>query len=137
MVRVSEPIQQRATNENREDRVDRSLVFNAWIASAAKLTLRILVIAVFLYALGKLIGAFWAGVLPVVLSLIVCTVLGPIAAALRRHKVPDGWAAFITLLLFMQLIYPLLVVLAIVDSLFDFRGRLARKNGPGSANGEG
>ena len=44
---------------------------------------------------------------------------------------------YITLLLFMQLIYPLLVVLAIVDSLFDFRGRLARKNGPGSANGEG
>ncbi|MFI8745583.1 hypothetical protein ACIGKL_10545 [Pseudomonas sp. NPDC077186] len=44
---------------------------------------------------------------------------------------------YITLLLFMQLIYPLLVVLAIVDSLFDFRGRLVRKNGPGSANGEG
>lgn len=44
---------------------------------------------------------------------------------------------YITLLLFMQLTYPLLVVLAIVDSLFDFRGRLARKNGPGSANGEG
>src|SRR5690606_30016325 len=42
---------------------------------------------------------------------------------------------YITLLLFMQLIYPLLVVLAIVDSLFDFRGRLARKSGP--ADGEG
>ncbi|MEX6501511.1 hypothetical protein [Pseudomonas zhanjiangensis] len=44
---------------------------------------------------------------------------------------------YITLLLFMQLTYPLLVVLAIVDSLFDFRGRLVRKNGPGSADGEG
>lgn len=44
---------------------------------------------------------------------------------------------YITLLLFMQLIYPLLVVLAIVDSLFDFRGRLADKSGSGSANGEG
>ena len=31
---------------------------------------------------------------------------------------------YVTLLLFMQLIYPLLVVLAIVDSLIDFRGRL-------------
>lgn len=31
---------------------------------------------------------------------------------------------YITLLLFMQLTFPLLVVLAIVDSLFDFRGRL-------------
>ncbi|WP_137887058.1 hypothetical protein [Pseudomonas sp. 2FE] len=44
---------------------------------------------------------------------------------------------YVTLLLFMQLIYPLLVVLAIVDSLIDFRGRLARKNGAGPANGEG
>jgi hypothetical protein len=44
---------------------------------------------------------------------------------------------YITLLLFMQLTYPLLVVLAIVDSLIDFRGRFERKNGSGSANGEG
>ncbi len=44
---------------------------------------------------------------------------------------------YITLLLFMQLTFPLLVVLAIVDSLFDFRGRLADKPGSGSANGEG
>lgn len=44
---------------------------------------------------------------------------------------------YITLLLFMQLTYPLLVVLAIVDSLFDFRGRLARKHGAGPTDGEG
>ena len=31
----------------------------------------------------------------------------------------------------------LICLLAVVDGLFDFRGRLARKNGPGSANGEG
>lgn len=45
---------------------------------------------------------------------------------------------YVTLLPFMQLIYPLLVVLAIVDSLVDFRGRLASKDADnGSANGEG
>lgn len=44
---------------------------------------------------------------------------------------------YVTLLLFTQLIYPLLVVFAVVDSLIDFRGRLARKNGADSANGEG
>ena len=45
---------------------------------------------------------------------------------------------YVTLLLFMQLIYPLLVVLAIVDSLIDFRGRLAPKDaGKDSADGEG
>lgn len=44
---------------------------------------------------------------------------------------------YVVLLLFMQLVYPLLVALAIVDSLFDFRGRLVRKNGSGPADGEG
>ena len=45
---------------------------------------------------------------------------------------------YVTLVLFMQLIYPLLVVLAIVDSLIDFRGRLAPKDADkDSADGEG
>ncbi|MGY2288938.1 hypothetical protein ACW9H6_03705 [Pseudomonas sp. SDO528_S397] len=43
---------------------------------------------------------------------------------------------YVTLMLFMQLIYPLLVVLAIVDGLIDFRGRAAPK-GTDDANGEG
>ncbi|MDE1165845.1 MAG: hypothetical protein PW845_10740 [Pseudomonas sp.] len=43
---------------------------------------------------------------------------------------------YVTLLLFMQLIYPMLVVIAIVDSLIDFRGRLASKDAD-NANGEG
>ncbi|MDB5979462.1 MAG: rane protein [Pseudomonas sp.] len=43
---------------------------------------------------------------------------------------------YVTLLLFMQLIYPLLVLFAIVDSLIDFRGRLASKDAD-NANGEG
>ncbi|WP_342649834.1 hypothetical protein [Pseudomonas sp. REB1044] len=43
---------------------------------------------------------------------------------------------YVTLVLFMQLTYPLLVVLAIVDSLIDFRGRHSPK-GNDSANGEG
>ncbi|MCO8162727.1 hypothetical protein NJC38_11170 [Pseudomonas sp. 21LCFQ010] len=45
---------------------------------------------------------------------------------------------YVALLLVMQLIYPLLVVLAIVDSLIDFRGRRGSKDaGNGPANGEG
>jgi hypothetical protein len=44
---------------------------------------------------------------------------------------------YVSLLLMMQLVYPLLMVLAVVDSLIDFRGRLARNNGVGPANGEG
>lgn len=43
---------------------------------------------------------------------------------------------YVSLLLFLQLIYPLLMVLAIVDSLFDFRGRQRHKPDD-AANGEG
>lgn len=44
---------------------------------------------------------------------------------------------YVSLLLFLQLVYPLLVALAIVDSLIDFRGRRAPKNDAGPTNGEG
>ncbi|MGE1154631.1 hypothetical protein [Pseudomonas sp. ICMP 460] len=55
-----------------------------------------------------------------------------------RKRLARFWLVglYVTLLLFMQLIYPLLVVLAIVDSLIDFRGRLASKDAD-NANGEG
>jgi hypothetical protein len=43
---------------------------------------------------------------------------------------------YVTLLPFMHLLGPLLVVLAIVDSLIDFRGRMAPKDAD-NANGEG
>lgn len=107
---MSEPIQ--TTGQEHEDRVDRNVVFNNWLASSAKFTLRILVVAVFLYAVGRLIGAFWAGILPVVLALIVCTVLAPIAAALRRLKVPAALAAFLTMLLFFGVLAALAMIIA-------------------------
>ncbi|MCT1368737.1 AI-2E family transporter [Corynebacterium mucifaciens] len=107
---MSEPIQ--TTGQNHEDRVDRNVVFNNWLASSAKFTLRILVIAVFLYAVGQLIGAFWAGILPVVLALIVCTVLAPIAAALRRLRVPAALAALLTMLLFFGVLAALAMIIA-------------------------
>ena len=109
MVRVTAPIQPADT---RDDRVDRNVVFNAWIASGAKFTLRILVIALFLFALGKLIGAFWAGVLPAVLALIVCTVLAPVAAWLRDHRIASGLAALLTMLLFFGVLAVLGMLIA-------------------------
>ena len=108
IVRVNEPTQPRT----REDRVDRNVVFDHWLASAAKFTLRILVVTLFLYAVGQLIGMFWAGVLPVVLALIVCTVLAPVAAALRRHKVPSSLAALLTMLLFFGVLAALGMIIA-------------------------
>ena len=56
----------------------------------------------------------------------------------KAGKLGKFWLVgmYVTLVLFMQLIYPLLVVLAIVDGLIDFRGRLASKDAD-NANGEG
>lgn len=53
-------------------------------------------------------------------------------------RMPRFWLVimYATLVLFMQVIYPLLAVMAIVDSVFDFRGRGSSDNGDtGSANG--
>ena len=98
MVRVSTPEQPR-TPAN-DDQVDRGVVVNAWLKSAAMFALRILIVAVFLFALSRIIGALWAGLLPVVLALIVCTVLAPISTALRRAHIPSGLAALTAILSF-------------------------------------
>nr|WP_221189726.1 hypothetical protein [Azomonas macrocytogenes] len=44
---------------------------------------------------------------------------------------------YVAMLLFLQFIYPLLAVLAVVDSLFDFRGRIPRGKNEGPTDGEG
>lgn len=109
IVRVTAPNQ---TADKRDDRVDRIVVFNAWVSSGAKFTLRLLVIALFFFAIGKLIGAFWVGVLPAVLALIVCTVLAPVASWLRNHKFADGLAAMVTMLLFFGVLAALGMIVA-------------------------
>lgn len=65
--------------------------------------------------------------------------IGLLHGLVAQGRLAKFWLVglYITLLLFMQLTYPLLVVLAIVDSLFDFRGRSARKRGAGPTDGEG
>src|SRR5699024_6421725 len=59
------------------DQVDRTVVAGGMIKSASLWAIRLVVIGFFLYLLGEIIGSFWQGILPVVLSLIVCTVLSP------------------------------------------------------------
>jgi hypothetical protein len=43
---------------------------------------------------------------------------------------------YVSMFLFMQLLYPILVVLALADSVFDFRGLKAKNTAGPTDNGE-
>lgn len=89
--------------------------------------------------LGPNVGAQLAVLTPLCSVPLVFAGLALMHGLVAQGRLPRFWLVglYVTLVLFMQLIYPLLAVLAIVDSLFDFRGRAAGKNGAGPANGEG
>ncbi|MBU6961045.1 hypothetical protein KRR23_25355 [Pseudomonas sp. CVAP len=88
--------------------------------------------------LGPNFGSQLAMLTPLCSVPLVFAGLALIHGLVAEKRLAKFWLVglYVTLLLFMQLIYPLLVVLAIVDSLIDFRGRLTPKD-VDSANGEG
>ena len=88
--------------------------------------------------LGPNLGSQMAMLTPLCSVPLVFAGLALIHGLVAQKRLARFWLVglYVTLLLFMQLIYPLLVVLAIVDSLIDFRGRLAPKDAD-DANGEG
>ena len=88
--------------------------------------------------LGPNIGPQMAMLTPLCSVPLVFAGLALIHGLVAQKRLAKFWLVglYVTLLLFMQLIYPLLVVLAIVDSLIDFRGRSTPKD-VDSANGEG
>jgi hypothetical protein len=91
-----------------------------------------------LMLLGPNLGAQMAMLTPLCSVPLVFAGLALIHGLVAQKRLARFWLVglYVTLLLFMQLIYPLLVVLAIVDSLIDFRGRSTPKD-VDSANGEG
>ncbi|MBI6941680.1 hypothetical protein JET76_10055 [Pseudomonas putida] len=103
-----------------------------------KLPRAVMLVLVAAMVLGPFIGPQF-----IVLASASSLVLVLAGIALMHGLVAQGRLAgfwlvgmYVTLPLIMQLIYPLLVVLAIVDSLIDFRGRKSPE-GNDSANGEG
>lgn len=82
-----------------DNRVDRAVVFNSWMKSTALFSLRMVAIFILIGALAYLVGKFWAGILPIVLALIVCTVLEPVTSFLRKHGLPGALSALISMLL--------------------------------------
>lgn len=86
------------------DQVDRSVVLGHVIKEAATWALRLIILGVFVYFLGRILGRFWAGVLPITFALIICTVLAPISSRLRKAGFPSALAALLTLSGFVGLV---------------------------------
>src|SRR5690349_15007757 len=91
---------------------DRSAVIENGLAGLQRWGLRIILIAGALLVVGWVIGALWVILFPVVIAIIVSTVLQPVAAWLRRHRVPAALAAVIVLLAFIAAVVGLFAVLA-------------------------
>lgn len=86
------------------DQVDRAVVMGQAVKQAAMWALRLLIIGIFLYSVGQLVGKFWQGVLPVLLAILVCTVLAPLTSWMRRHHIPGALAAILSILLFFGVV---------------------------------
>ncbi|MDK8763984.1 AI-2E family transporter [Corynebacterium sp. MSK218] len=94
------------------NQVDRSVVVGEVIKSTSLWALRLFIIGLFLYASFRMLGNFWRGILPVLIALIICTVLAPIASAMRRKGLPSALAAAITILVSFTAVGSLFVFIA-------------------------
>lgn len=105
---------------------------------AIRIPLGLAMLLLALMLLGPNLGAQMAMLTPLCSVPLVFAGLALIHGLVVQRRLAGFWLVglYVTLLLFMQLIYPLLVVLAIVDSLIDFRGRHVSKD-TDNANGEG
>ena len=88
------------------------MVVGEVIKSASLWALRLFIIGLFLYASFRMLGNFWRGILPVLIALIICTVLAPVASALRRKGLPSALAAAITILVSFTAVGSLFVFIA-------------------------
>ena len=80
------------------NQVDRSVVVGEVIKSASLWAVRLLIITGFLFAVYKMAGNLWGGILPILIALIICTVLSPMSRFLRKNHFPAAVAAIVTIL---------------------------------------
>jgi hypothetical protein len=98
-----------------------------------------MLVLVALMVLGPILGPQFIVLSSASSLVLLLAAIALVHGLVAQRRLAGFWLVglYVTLLLLMQLIYPLLVVLAIVDSLIDFRGRTSPSQGDDSANGEG
>lgn len=84
--------------------IDRAAVIGRDGRWAAGWALRFIVFVIAAWILWQGLGYIWAGLLPILLALLVCTVLWPVTKFLRDHKWPPALAAIATILGFFVVI---------------------------------
>jgi len=81
-----------------DDVTDRAVFIGRDGRWAAGWALRFIIFVIAAYIAGKLLGAVWAGLLPILLAILVTTVLWPVSSFLRRKaSFPAALAALATL----------------------------------------
>ncbi|WIM70780.1 AI-2E family transporter [Corynebacterium suedekumii] len=81
-----------------DDVTDRAVFIGRDGRWAAGWALRFIIFVIAAYIAGKLLGAVWAGLLPILLAILVTTVLWPVSSFLRRKaSLPAALAALATL----------------------------------------
>ncbi|PWF25783.1 AI-2E family transporter [Ancrocorticia populi] len=91
---------------DRGDAIGRS---GRWLAGWC---LRLLVIAAAAWVLGEVASVVWSGILPVVLSIILCTILWPLVRRLRGWHFPPALAVLTTIVGFFVAIGAIFVAIA-------------------------
>ena len=84
--------------------IDRAAVIGRDGRWAAGWALRFIVFVIAAWILWQGLAVIWAGLLPILLALLVCTVLWPVTKFLRDHKWPPALAAISTILGFFLII---------------------------------
>lgn len=86
---------------------------------------------------GSSLGAEMAALAPLCSVPLVFAGIAMLHGMVAMGRMQRFWLVglYVTLVLFMQVVYPLLAVMAIVDSLFDFRGKASSDDDAGPANG--
>ena len=108
---------------------DRSAVIGRGFANLARWCLRVSIVVLTIWLLGKALAPFWVIILPLILGLIIATVLWPPTAFLRRCGFGPALAAVTSVLGALGIIVG--VITAIVPVVADQAPQLAAKSTEG------
>lgn len=101
-----------AAQELSNEPIDRGDVIAADGRTAAAWALRFIIVVAATAVLLYLLKYVWMGLLPILLSLIVCTVLWPPVRWLRQHKVPASLAVILVIVGFFGIIIGIFTAMA-------------------------